>query len=180
MSKNIYVIRHCEAEGQSADAPLTERGFIQAKELSAFLSRIKVDTVISSPFLRAIQTIEPFVKRKNMKMETDSRLTERVLSSTFLPNWMEKLEATFYNMELKYEGGESSIEARNRIVEVVDDIMVNDFKNTVIVAHGGIISLLLNYYDDNFGFEQWKKLSNPDVYHLNISYSDFDVKRIWA
>ncbi|MEB5453665.1 MULTISPECIES: hypothetical protein [Virgibacillus] len=43
MNKTIYIIRHCEAEGQAADASLTERGWILAKELSDFLSKRKVD-----------------------------------------------------------------------------------------------------------------------------------------
>ncbi|MCJ7840910.1 histidine phosphatase family protein [Lederbergia sp. NSJ-179] len=43
MNTNIYIIRHCEAEGQSSDSPLTEKGFIQANELSDLLSDRKVE-----------------------------------------------------------------------------------------------------------------------------------------
>ncbi|MCJ7840904.1 histidine phosphatase family protein [Lederbergia sp. NSJ-179] len=179
MNTNIYIIRHCEAEGQSSDSPLTEKGFIQANELSDFLSDRKVDRIISSPFLRAIQTIKPFAENKNIEIEMDSRLSERVLSSSFFPDWMDKLEATFRRMDLKYEGGESSNEAMNRIVEVVNDIVASDSKNTIIVAHGGIISLLLNHYDNNFGFEQWKGLSNPDVYLLRLTNNNANYKRLW-
>jgi len=179
MNKNIYIIRHCEAEGQSSDSPLTERGYTQANELSDFLLDIKVDRIISSPFLRAIQTIKPFAGNKNIEIEIDSRLSERVLSSNFFPDWMDKLEATFNDMDLKYEGGESSNEAKNRIIEVVSDIVASDSENTIIVAHGGVISLLLNHYDKNFGFEQWKSLSNPDVYLLRVAKNADKYKRLW-
>lgn len=179
MNKNIYIIRHCEAEGQSCDSPLTEKGFIQANQLAEFLSDIKVDRVISSPFLRAIQTIKPFAENMNIIIEEDNRLSERVLSSTFFPDWMNKLEVTFNDMDVKYENGESSNEAMKRIVEVVNDVVASHSKNTMIVAHGGIISLLLHYYDKNFGFEQWKCLSNPDVYALNISPDQTHIKRLW-
>ncbi|MFD1851747.1 histidine phosphatase family protein [Oceanobacillus bengalensis] len=179
MNNNIYIIRHCEAEGQSSDSPLTERGIKQANELSNFLSDIKVDRIISSPFLRAVQTIKPFAKNKNMEIEVDSRLSERVLSTNHFPDWLDKLEATFSHMDLKYEGGESSNEAMNRITEVVNDIVASPSENTVIVAHGGIISLLLNHYDKNFGFEQWKSLSNPDVYLLRIKKNEAHYKRLW-
>ncbi|WP_223700618.1 histidine phosphatase family protein [Sutcliffiella deserti] len=179
MVKKIYVIRHCEAEGQSSDAQLTEKGFIQANELADFLSKIKIDRVISSPYLRAIQTIKPFAKSQKIEIEMDNRLTERVLSSTFFPDWMNKLEATFNDMKLKYKGGESSNEAMIRIVKVVNEIMASDFENTIIVAHGGIISLLLNYFDKNFGFEEWKSLSNPDVYLLSITTEEEKIERLW-
>ena len=118
MNKNIYIIRHCEAVGQSLDAPLTEKGFIQAEELSGFLSYIKVDRIISSPFLRATQTMNPLAENMNIEIEMDARLSERVLSSTFFPDWMDKLEATFMDMDLKYEGGESSNEAMNLINDI--------------------------------------------------------------
>lgn len=180
MNKNIYIVRHCEAEGQSSDSPLTEKGFIQANDLSDFLScNIKVDRIISSPFLRAIQTIKPFAENKSIEIEMDSRLSERVLSTTFFPDWMDKLETTFNDMDLKYEGGESSNEARSRIVEVVNGIVESGSENTIIVAHGGIISLLLNHYDKNFDFEQWKTLSNPDVYLLKLTNSNAHYKRLW-
>lgn len=179
MTKNIYIIRHCEAKGQSSDSPLTEKGFIQANELSRYLFDLKVDRILSSPFLRAIQTIKPFAEHNNIEIELDSRLSERVLSSIFFSDWMDKLEATFNDMDLKYEGGESSNEAQNRIVEVINDIAASNYGNTLIVAHGGVISLLLNHYDQNFGFEQWKSLSNPDIYQLSISLKDVKVKRLW-
>lgn len=176
--KNVYIIRHCKAEGQAPDAPLTEEGFIQAKELAESLSDLKVDRIISSPFLRAIQTMKPFAENKKLEIEVDSRLAERVLSSTFLTDWMEKLEASFDDMDLKYEGGESSNEAAKRIVEVVDEMVVSGSENTVVVAHGGIISLLLNFYDKNFGFEQWLSLHNPDVYHLKVTETGANFNRL--
>src|SRR5690625_4835413 len=92
---------------------------------------------------------------------------------------MDKLKATFTDMELKYEGGESSIEAMNRIVNVVNDILASDFENTILVTHGNIMTLLLNHYNSNAGFEQWKSLSNPDVFILKISQNDFQLKRLW-
>ncbi len=107
-------------------------------------------------------------------------MTERILSSIFYSDWMEKLEATFEDLNLKYEGGESSNEAKNRIIGVVNDILASDAEHTIVVAHGGIISLLLNHYDKNFGFEQWKALGNPDIYLLSHSQNDVAIKRLWV
>ncbi|MFD2630408.1 histidine phosphatase family protein [Oceanobacillus kapialis] len=179
MNKTIYIIRHCKAEGQAPEAPLTQEGFLQANELAEYFSDVKVDRIISSPFLRAIQTIKPFADNRDIEVELEPRLAERVLSSAKLPDWVEKLEATFYDMDLKYEGGESSDEARKRIVEVVEEIIAEDFGTAIIVAHGGIISLLLNYYDESFGFDQWKALSNPDIYQLTFSDDAVHINRTW-
>ncbi|KYG35293.1 histidine phosphatase family protein [Alkalihalobacillus trypoxylicola] len=179
MDQNIYIIRHCEAEGQSPESTLTEDGFNQANDLADFLSDVEVDRVISSPFLRALQTIQPFATNKNIEIEVDHRLSERILSSMHFSDWMDKLEATFNHMDLTYKGGESSNDAKKRMINVIHDIVTSQSKNSVIVAHGGVISLLLHHYDQDFGFKEWKGLSNPDVYVLRLSSISSNIKRIW-
>jgi len=166
MSKNIYIVRHCQAIGQPAESQLTEEGFKQADDLALFFSNIQVNRIISSHFLRAIQSIEPLSKERNISIEVDERLAERTLSSVDLPDWLDKLKATYDDLDLKYEGGESSREAMDRIVSVVEEAFESDAENIVIVTHGNIMSLLLKNYQDSFGFEEWKKLSNPDVFLL--------------
>lgn len=179
MVKNIYVIRHCKAEGQSPDASLTDEGIVQAKALAAFLSGRQIDYIVSSPFKRAVKTIEPFAKKLGIDIEVDDRLRERALSSTQMPDWLEKLKATFLDMDLQYEGGESSNEAMKRIVKVIDDIASGGSDNAAIVTHGRIMSLLLHYYNPAFSFEQWKGLSNPDVYRLCITQDDSFLEHLW-
>ncbi|GGA74391.1 histidine phosphatase family protein [Ornithinibacillus halotolerans] len=179
MEKNIFVIRHCKATGQSADAPLTEEGFEQAADLLDFFKDKKIDRIVSSPYLRAIQTIEPVANDRYLEIETDNRLIERELSTIFMPDWMDKLEATFYDLELKYEGGESSYEAMNRIVEVVNEMLATNLHNQILVAHGGVISLLLKHYNNDFSYEEWKRMSNPDVFLLKIKGNNITYRRIW-
>jgi 2,3-bisphosphoglycerate-dependent phosphoglycerate mutase len=179
MLKKIYIVRHCEAQGQPLESQLTEKGSKQAKYLVDFFSDAKIDRIISSPFLRAIQSVEPLSEKTNIKIEIDERLSERTLSTTDLPDWYEKLKATFNDMELKFEGGESSQEAKNRIVNVVEEVFKSGTENTVIVSHGNIISLLLKNYNSDFDFECWKNLSNPDVFQINCINNELILERIW-
>lgn len=179
MNKKIYMIRHCEAKGQPPESVLTVKGHDQAGELADFFSGIQIDRIISSPFVRARQTIEPIANRKGVSIELDERLSERILSSKPLDDWIDKLKATYTDLELTFEGGESSKEAMNRIVAVVADVVDDEAENTIIVTHGNIMSLLLHYYDKNFGFEEWKKLSNPDVFLLEFTGEDCTIRRIW-
>ncbi|REB07275.1 histidine phosphatase family protein [Sporosarcina sp. BI001-red] len=177
--KKLYVIRHCEAQGQEAEAPLTELGMQQADMLAEFLSTIHFDRIISSPFERSIQSISPFAKRTGITIETDERLTERVLSTEDLSDWLEKLEASFEEMELSFAGGESSLEATKRVVEVLEEIKMSEAETSVIVTHGNLLSLALKNYDENFGFVNWKKLSNPDIFLLQFDGGQEVVERVW-
>lgn len=164
--KKIYLIRHCEAEGQPAEASLTDNGFKQANELSNFFHDVSIDRIISSPYKRAVQTVEPLAKGMNLEIEKNELLTERVLSNQNLSDWLEKLEATFEDLEMKFEGGESSNEAMKRIVIVIEEVLNSEVQNTIIVTHGNLLSLLLKHYNHHFGFQEWKGLRNPDVYLL--------------
>ncbi|MFZ7946018.1 histidine phosphatase family protein [Neobacillus sp. 19] len=56
-------MRHCEAAGQPPEAQLTDRGLKQAIGLCEFFSNIKIDRIISSPYKRAIESIQPLAKR---------------------------------------------------------------------------------------------------------------------
>lgn len=179
MEKEIYIIRHCEAEGQPYEANLTKRGLIQAKHLADFFSNIKIDQIISSPFLRAIQSIEPTSNEKKIEITLDERLSERKLSSIDLPDWLEKLEATFEDLELKFNGGESSQEAINRGISVIDEIIKNQNQITLVVTHGNLMSLILKHFNAAFGFENWKNLSNPDVFVLKFKNNDVVYERLW-
>ncbi|MEK4712896.1 histidine phosphatase family protein [Sporosarcina sp. FSL K6-5500] len=178
MEKVIYIVRHCSAEGQAPHAELTAEGILQAGQLVAFFEDIEVDRIITSPFSRARQTGWPIAERKKLHVEVDSRLMERVLSSMDFEDWLIKLEDTFFDLHLKYEGGESSSEAMSRVCDVVDELGVGS--RTVLVTHGNLMALLLRCYDERFDFGQWQALTNPDVYVIRIKDGDSEVERIWG
>lgn len=178
--KKIYVIRHCEAKGQQPESELTKKGVKQSLELSSFLSGIKVERIVSSPYRRAIQSIQPLATKRHMDIELNRQLSERTLSTKNMPDWFEKIKDTFEDHELKYEGGESSKEAKNRIVNVIEDAFTYEIENTIIVTHGNLMSLLLNHYNKDFGFDEWNNLSNPDVFLLKLENNRVSYERLWV
>ena len=64
----IYFVRHGSTDSlekkisQPDDEPLNERGASQAKELGKRFTNTKIDLVISSPHLRAVQTAKEISK----------------------------------------------------------------------------------------------------------------------
>lgn len=167
--KTLYVVRHCKAKGQEADAPLTREGVAQSKSLADSLSTATIERIISSPYKRATQSIAPLAQRLNLAIELDMRLVERVLCSSPRPDWQELLYASFLDLDLSVEGGESSREAMQRAVAVVTDIQRHSAQNTLLVTHGNLMALLLKHFDDAIGFAEWRALSNPDVYRIGLT-----------
>ncbi|MBB6454620.1 2,3-bisphosphoglycerate-dependent phosphoglycerate mutase [Salirhabdus euzebyi] len=180
MEKFIYLVRHCEAEGQDSKAPLTAKGFHDSLQLVEFFKGYPIERVISSPYTRAEQTITPLAKALNKNVELDVRLQERVLSSSNLPSWQEKLEQSFEDLDLKFDGGESSREAMVRANSVIEEVYHSGANHIIIVSHGNLLALVIKYFCHSFGFEQWKNMSNPDVFQLHLNNNEAKISRLWT
>lgn len=179
MIQNLYIVRHCKAEGQAPDAKLTELGRQQAGKLADFLADKEIDYIVSSPYERAYRTIAPLAERLGIGVVLDDRLTERVLSGKNNADWRDMLRNTYEDLDLCYEGGESSSTAMSRAVSVVKEVVSGGYRNAVVVSHGNLISLLLKHFDSRVGFGEWEALSNPDVYQVSFVEDQPDLYRIW-
>jgi len=81
-SLQLFLLRHADAgdaslwSGVDADRPLSKKGRRQAKALARALKDLglRVDAVITSPFVRAAQTARPVAKALGVDVLTDERL----------------------------------------------------------------------------------------------------------
>jgi 2,3-bisphosphoglycerate-dependent phosphoglycerate mutase len=169
MMKTIYIVRHCKAEGQEPDAPLTTEGVLQALRLVETLAGVEIERIISSPYRRAKDSVTPLAQHLNIPIELDERLIERILCQGFNTDWQQHLEISFEDLDYCLAGGESSRTALQRIVSVIDEIRHDSAKTTLLLTHGNLMALLLKYFDDAVGFSDWKSLSNPDIYRLILT-----------
>jgi len=181
--KKIYFVRHCSAEGQHKDSPLTRAGIKQALELADFFNKhdMTFDLILSSPYLRAIDSIIPYAKSKGITIQIDERLRERLLSEEPVDDWMEALEKSFEDERFSLPGGESARDVIDRSNEVLTLILQNpEIRNALIVSHGNLLSHLFHQFNREFGFKQWKELRNPDVYLLEIDQDNhYKLECIW-
>jgi 2,3-bisphosphoglycerate-dependent phosphoglycerate mutase len=178
-SKTIYVVRHCKASGQAPDAPLTAEGVAQATQLADRLIDLPIERIISSPLLRATQSIAPLAQRLGLAIETDARLAERILSSADQPDWLAMLQSTFDDLDRCFEGGESSRAAMQRAAALVSEILIDTAQVTLLVTHGNLMSLLLKFFDRRIGFAEWQRLTNPDVYRVVLAPEHAEIARVW-
>ncbi|UOQ85821.1 histidine phosphatase family protein [Gracilibacillus salinarum] len=180
--KRILLIRHCHAEGQHRDSPLSKRGIQQAYELARKLEQLSypIDRIITSPYMRANETIRPFAARQQIEVETDERLKERLLSEQPVDDWIDILEESFENFHFKLPGGESSNDAFKRADQVLEECLQDPLNETIIVVtHGNLLALMLQKFHVDFGFHEWKTLTNPDVFLIQRIGGEYISERIW-
>lgn len=179
--KSLIVVRHCEAAGQDREAPLTADGLAQTEQLTKFFinRNDSVSKIISSPYKRALQTIQPLAQYLQKNIIKDERLSERVLSPIPLDNWMELLEKSFENLDFSIEGGESNRQAFQRVAPLIRRELESEESTVVFVTHGNLMTCILKYFDPRIGFQDWKSLSNPDVFEITFCSKGATLKRIW-
>ncbi|MFB9994887.1 histidine phosphatase family protein [Deinococcus oregonensis] len=158
MKDTLLLIRHARAAGQAPDAPLTPEGVAQAGALAETLSGCGITRIISSPWRRAVDTAGSLAERLSLPIQTDERLTERVLSSADRADWMGRLRESFDDEHLALPGGESGHTARARILAVLEGAR-DPAGITAVVSHGNLLALALG-----LDYDGWANLRNPDVW----------------
>ncbi len=79
----IYLVRHGYAgqsnrwEGPDTERPVMGQGLAEVEATTALLTELPVSRVITSPFLRCVQSVEPLALRLGLHLETDRRLSDR-------------------------------------------------------------------------------------------------------
>ena len=78
----LYLVRHAKAGsrsqwvGDDRPRPLTDAGRMQALLLADLLGPVAAGELVSSPYLRCIQTLEPLGERVGRAVGADDRLAE--------------------------------------------------------------------------------------------------------
>lgn len=79
---SAYVIRHAKAgdrdawQGNDRLRPLTKSGWRQAEGLAESLNNEPIDRILSSPYVRCMQTVEPMAEQRKLAVEPRKDLEE--------------------------------------------------------------------------------------------------------
>ncbi|CAM4082240.1 histidine phosphatase family protein [Deinococcus frigens] len=161
MSGGFLLVRHAKATGQAPNTPLTAEGEMQAQKLAQQLAQHSITRIVSSPWVRAVDTARPLAEALGLKIETDARLTERVLSGRDLPHWQTALKASFALPALRLPGGEFGAAAKARALAALKDAE-DPHGLSAVFTHGNLLALLLG-----LDYRGWAGLRNPDVWRWN-------------
>lgn len=78
----ILLVRHASAgdrdqwEGDDRRRPLDDRGRGQAASLVERLALFEIDRILSSPYLRCVETAEPLARSRGLEIELRDELSE--------------------------------------------------------------------------------------------------------
>lgn len=182
MNKSIYLVRHGYTGDKhknrfigSTDAPLSTKGFNQAGKVALRFKKFS-GQMFSSPMTRAIQTACKIGKNFSIIPELaeidfgdiETLEVDEIIKKypDLLPKWM-KHEKGF-----KFPGGEGLKHFHKRISKAGDLILKSGSDNILVVAHGGVIRVLICYFLNlNFNKSIMFDIKNTSVTTINM-YDD--------
>jgi len=164
----VYIFRHGQTEDNSKfifsgerDSKLTKTGASQAEVLAEKIKDIKFDRLISSPQIRAVETMKVAVSKnnsaKNLEIEKDERIRERSYGDLTGKSKMEiqlrdpdELLQIRRSYDFVPPNGESIGMVCDRVANFCDDL-VNEVKGknvkVAISCHGNSIRGFRKYFE---------------------------------
>lgn len=70
---------------------------------------------------------------------------------------------------------------QNRSLPIIKSILNNYEGKTIIIGtHGNVMTIIMNYFNSEYGYDFWKSTTKPDIYKLTFSKIKLlEVQRIW-
>ncbi|NMH67493.1 histidine phosphatase family protein [Bacillus sp. RO3] len=180
----LYFVRHAHSvyTPDELTRPLSEKGKRDAEQMTERLLKERIDVVCSSPYRRAVQTVEGLARHLDVEIVMLEEVRERTLSNMPVKDFDEAISSVWADPDFSLEGGESNSAAQKRGVQGIFKMLEEyNGKNIAIGTHGNIMVLIMNYFDGAYDVECWKELEMPDVYCLTFHEKTLrNIKRIEA
>lgn len=167
----LYLLRHADStpaqDIPEPDWPLSPLGKEQAESLISVLTDLQIEIIYSSPYLRALATVDPFASNKSIKVIEDQRLQEKKLTDQWLDNHAKAIKKSWADFDFCYPDGESNRDCQQRIIQAINEIKSRDSENNILISsHGNAIGLYLNSIDSHFNFQQWSTMKRPHIFKV--------------
>jgi 2,3-bisphosphoglycerate-dependent phosphoglycerate mutase len=170
MDTVIYFIRHAQSRvsvrQRHHEWPLSDLGRVQAAQLAPLLAPLQMERVISSPFIRCLDTVAPFIAASKLPLELHDGLRERYVSDAIVDDFYasEIWKKSWADFHFCVPGCESSFLAQARFAEAVAELVDRHSGSVIgISTHGNVLGLFLNFIDARFHLAEAEKIRNPDV-----------------
>lgn len=160
----VYFVRHAQPNYENHDdltRELTEKGLQDRMKVVEVLREIPVHAVLSSPYKRAVDTVQPLADQRGLSVVTDADFRERKVGDGWLEDFTSFAKRQWADFDFALEHGESLRQVQVRNAAALERALARyDGKTIVIGSHGTALSSLVEYYVPGFGYEGFDRIRN--------------------
>jgi len=155
----VYFIRHAETDynfHNDATRPLTEKGRRDVRLVTEYLRDKNISAVLSSPYVRAVDTVCDFAQGAGLAVETIYDFRERKPDDVWLADgeWKDFVRRQWADFTYSRDTGECLRDVQARNIAALETVLARfGGQNIAIGTHGTALSTILNHYDKTFGYE---------------------------
>ena len=158
----IYFVRHAQPDftvQDDAGRPLTDKGRADTVLVTEYLKDKDIQEVLSSPFIRAVDTVKDFAAGIGLSVKTVYDFRERKVDSQWIEDFTAFTKKQWSDFDYKLTDGESLREVQERNIRALEGVLLEyDGKNIAIGTHGTALSTIINYYDNTYGYEDFNSM----------------------
>ncbi len=180
----LYLIRHGQTDWNNqfliqgrTNNELNEAGRQQAREITHFFKEVKPTKLISSPLVRAVETLN--IIKENHNWDISIVENEKFIERDF--GEFEGKDVKMYNEETdytKYELFEQNQQIEKRVSQGIEEIVADAKKDDVVIiaCHSHTMkSFLTHYYPEKYNYKY--KLKNCGIIKVIIDNKEqLDIK----
>lgn len=179
----FFLLRHAESQPDphldESKWLLSKRGEEQADALVEDLGRLGIDRVFSSPYQRALDTVQRFAADSGLEVISVDALRERKLTTSFATDFESLITRAWDDLDFALPDCESGLACQTRMFELVSNLVLEyPGKKLLLSTHGNALALLLNRLDPDYGFDFWRSLRNPDLIKVIHEHGGFRIEGV--
>ena len=179
---NIYFVRHAEPDFSIHDdltRPLTVKGKADAKLVTKYLRDKEIHEVLSSPYLRAIDTVKDFADELGHGITIIQDFRERRVDSVWIEDFLTFTKKQWEDFDYKLSDGESLREVQARNISALREVLcLYEGKNIVIGTHGTALSTIIHYYQNTYGYKDFEKMRMLMPWIVRMQFKNNDCLSI--
>lgn len=171
---NVYFVRHAQPNYENHDdltRELTEKGLRDRTLVTDFLRDKEIQTVLSSPFKRSVDTVKEFADEMGLPVGLVEDFRERKVDSGWIEDFTAFAKRQWADFGYKLSDGECLGEVQARNVAALNRVLKEyEGKNVAIGSHGTALSTVVNYYDPTFGYEDFDAIRGLMPWIVKFSF----------
>ena len=178
----VYFVRHAQPNYDNHDdltRELTEKGLADRMKVVSALQDTVIDAVLSSPYKRAVDTVQPLADLRRLTVKTDADFRERKVGDGWLEDFTSFAKRQWSDFDFALEHGESLRQVQSRNLAALTRVLKQYPDKTVVIGtHGTALSTLVECFSPGFGYAGFDRIRGVMPWVVRMTFDSQNCVKV--